>query len=187
MVAAFLRAELASTRFGDDLRAVLRSLGADEARLADPGVTDARTEALRARVLGAHRGYRRDRGVFAGLPDGLTWYAAELSRADLAVVRCVDYSYWNALTDDTHLVGRAVANIRRGRTVFDVPNDRFFALADEIRRGAHAYEPMILYGTPLTILEGHLRAVALGLAGERAPAAIPVIVGLAHRAPAPHT
>jgi hypothetical protein len=41
---------------------------------------------------------------------------------------------------------------------------------------------MIIWGkdtsAPLTILEGHVRATALGLAGDRAPRTINVIVGL---------
>jgi hypothetical protein len=66
-----------------------------------------------------------------------------------------------------------------------VPDDRFLALAERIRHGRNDLDPSVLYGDPLTILAGHPRATAFGLAGEHAPTAIRVIVGLDEHAPAP--
>lgn len=63
--------------------------------------------------------------MFEGIPDGLTWYDAEIARAEIADLRYVDYSYWNELTDNSHLVKDGLANIRKGKVVFEVSNDRF--------------------------------------------------------------
>jgi hypothetical protein len=61
-----------------------------------------------------------------------------------------------------------------------VPNDRFLAVADEVRAGK-VFEPIIIWGqtidSPLTILEGHLRATAYCLAADKAPNGIKVIAG----------
>ena len=92
------------------------------------------------------------------------------------------YSYWNELTDHTHRVKDAVTNIRKDKIVFNVSHDRFNIVAEDIRQGKHNFEPMIVWGdskdSTLTILEGHLRATAFGLAGGTAPETIKVIVGL---------
>jgi len=151
--------------------------------ITHPDLKDTRENELRAQVLGEYRGYRHNRGMFKGLPDKLRWYEAELSREEIGDLRYVDYSYWNELTDNTRLVKDAVKNIQRGKIVYDVPNDRFLTFAEELRHGAQGLEPMIVWGqdigSPLEILEGHLRATALGLAGEDAPSPIKVLVGLA--------
>ncbi len=188
MVAAFLKAEISSDRFRSDVREAMLSFGVPDLLITHPNTKESRENALRAEVLGAYRGYRRNGGMFEGVPDDLTWHEAEIARAEFGNLRYVDYSYWNELTDNTHVVKVGVGNIRKGRIVFGVSNDRFLALAEEIRRGRHNFGPMILWGqdvaSPLEILEGHLRATALGLAGEEAPAVVEAIIGLV-KAPDP--
>jgi hypothetical protein len=182
MVAAFLKAEFCSPRFSGELKKTMRSLTVEEAVITHPDITDEHQNDLRAQVLGAYRGYRQDREMFDGVPSDLTWYEAEITRQELGNLRYVDYSYWNELTNNTHLVKDGVTSIQQGRMVFDVPHDRFWAVAERIIDGEHGFEPIILWGrdsdSPLEILEGHLRATAFGLAGDKAPAAIKVLVGL---------
>jgi hypothetical protein len=182
MVAAFLRAEFCSPRFSGDLKKTMQSLNVGEAVITYPDITNLRQNELRAQVLGEYRGYQQNRDMFDGVPSDLTWYDAEISRQELGHLRYVDYSYWNELTGDTHLVKDGVKNIQQGKIVFDVPHDRFWAVAGQIVDGEHDFEPIILWGrdsdSPLEILEGHLRATAFGLAGDKAPAVIKVLVGL---------
>src|ERR1700683_1827179 len=187
MVAAFLKAEFSSPRFSGDLRKAMQSFCAAEAVITRPDTTDLRENELRAQVLGAYRGYRQDREMFAGIPDDLSGHEAEITRQELGDLRYVDYSYWNELTDNTHLVRDGVRNIQEGKLVFGVANDRFWVLTEQILRGEHDFEPIILWGqdsgSPLEILEGHLRATAFGLAGDKAPDVIRVLAGLL---PHPH-
>lgn len=182
MVAAFLKAELRSARFSDVQKAAMKRFNISEQIIANPNLEDEQENQLRAQVLGDYRGYKHNREIFEGFPHDLTWHKAALTRDEVGNLRYVDYSYWNELTDNTHLVKDAVKNIQQGKVVFDIPNDRFLEVAEEIRQGAFDFEPMILTGkdehSPLTILEGHLRATAFGLAGEAAPESIHVIVGL---------
>ena len=72
MVAAFLKAEYSSPRFSGDLMKTMRSFGAEEAVVTQPDITDVQENELRARVLGAYRGYRQDREMFDGIPDNLS-------------------------------------------------------------------------------------------------------------------
>jgi hypothetical protein len=185
MVAAFLKAEFYSPRFSGDLKKSMQLLNVEEPVITDPDITDVHQNELRAKVLGAYRGYRQNREMFDGVPSDLTWYDAEITRQELGNLYYVDYSYWNELTDNTHLVRDGVKNIQQGKIVFGVPNDRFWAAAEEILSGEHAFEPIILWGkdrdSALEILEGHLRATAFGLAGDKAPAVIKVLVGLSAR------
>lgn len=186
MVATFLKAEYLSERFSDELKKTMQKLGIDDKIITNPNIKDERENQLRTQVLGDYRGYKQNRAIFTNFPDDLIWYKAELEREEIGNLQYVDYSYWNELTDHTHLVKDAVKNIHKGKIVFEVPNDRFLAVAEKVREGEHNFEPMILWGenehSPLTILEGHLRATAFGLAGDKAPVAIGVIVGLKHAA-----
>ena len=182
MVAAFLKAELTSVRFSDELKKSIWSLAVDEAVIVKPDILDEQENALRAKVLGDYRGYRQNRGIFKDFPDKLTWYEAEISRDEIGTLHYIDYSYWNELTDHTHLVKDAVANIQKGKVVFNVSNDRFLVVAKDICEGQYDFEPIILWGKgidlPFTILEGHLRATAFGIADEKVPEVIKVIVGI---------
>lgn len=181
MVADFLKAEFTSPRFSADVKKAMRSVGVEEPVVTHPDVESSRENELRAKVLSACRGYRENREMFVDVPDNLTWYEAEISRDEIGNLRYVDYSYWNELTDDTHLVRDGVKNIGKGKIVFDVPHDRFLEFAEKIRRGGNDFGPIIIWGqainSPLQILEGHLRATALGLAADKAPATVRALVG----------
>jgi len=123
----------------------MQSFGVADAVVTLPDISNDHDNELRAAVLGAYRGYRQNREMFEGVPHNLTWYEAELTHGDIANLRYVDYSYWSELTDQSRLVKDAVANIQKGKIVFDVPHDRFLSVAEEIRRGTHIFlEPMIL-------------------------------------------
>lgn len=182
MVAAFLKAELSSERFAPELRKHMQQLGIAEAIIANPDTHNQHQNEQRAQLLGNYRGYKQNRELFKDFPDNLTWYEAELTRDDIAQLHYVDYSYWNELTGGTHLVKDAVKNIQNGTAVLGVSNERFMKVAEKIKHDERDFEPMIIYGTdahaPFTILEGHLRATAFGLAGDEAPETVTVITGL---------
>ncbi len=182
MVAAFLKAEFSSMRFSDNLKKAMEKLGVAEKVITEPDLQNKAENELRARVLGEYRGYGQNREIFEDVPDNLIWYDAELKREEIGDLHYVDYSYWNELTDHTHQVKDAVANIQKGKIVFNVSHDRFWAVSQLIRQAKHDFEPMIVWGnskdSTLEIIEGHLRATAFGLAEDEAPETIKVIVGL---------
>ena len=182
MIAEYLRAEIDSPRFGFEVRRTLDELCLNEALVRQPDIANPKENAARAAVLGRWRGYGHDRDMFAGVPIDLIWFQASLTREDIGALRCVDYSYWNELTGGSRLVRDAVRRVRSGVVVFNVSNHRFVELAADISEGRAAFGPLIVWGRvangPLELIEGHLRATALGLAGSAASDCVPAIVGL---------
>lgn len=182
MIAAFLRAEVASPRFGRNIRDAIARDGRDREIVERPDVGDNSESAYRRELLGETRGYGRSIAdtVFTGFPHDVVWQRAVLERDELAALRYIAYDYWIELSGGTRRVGDGAASIKRGVMIFRVPNDGFWAVADAIRDGATFPEP-ILVGTdersPLVILEGHVRLTAYLLRPAHLPPALPVIVG----------
>lgn len=186
MIAAFLRAEVASPRFGAGVLAVLARDGRERAVVDHPNTRDEAENAYRRHLLGETRGFGRDRAdtVFAGFPPNVTWYRATMSRGEIATLEYIAYDYWIALSGGTRRVGDGAARIRGGGPVFGVPNDGFWAVADAIRVGETFPEPIVVSSdtaSRLVILEGHVRLTAYLLRSEALPPALPVIVGYSSR------
>jgi hypothetical protein len=69
MVVAFLRAELDSERFREELSAALHTHGVVKSLILNPDITNSHDNRLRAKVLGEYRGYRQNREMFIDVPD----------------------------------------------------------------------------------------------------------------------
>jgi hypothetical protein len=180
MVAVFLRAEIASPRYGSAIRAILDRDGHDRRLVDEPDPTDPAANAVRRRLLGEYRGYGRNADVFTGFPADVRWYRALATREDLARVRYIDYDYWIELSGGSRLVVDAVVRITRGIEVFGVSNAGIWYLADLIAAGAVPPEPILVgaeEGAPLVILEGHARLTAYLLRPEHLPPLLEILVG----------
>ncbi|MFI7062697.1 hypothetical protein ACIBL3_17070 [Kribbella sp. NPDC050124] len=183
MVATFLLGELSSERFGADLARVLAELGQSATLLTEANLADADENDVRRQVLGDFRGYRQDRELFTGFPDGVSWRWVALSPAELLDVRYIDYGYWTALTDGTRLPTDAARFIRSGGLVFGrMSTGHFLALADALRRGV-TWQPIICVRAggqqPIVVLEGHARLTAMALAADCLPDEVQVLLGTA--------
>lgn len=182
MVAVFLQTEVASSRFASSLLALLERDGQDRQLLDHPDIANAAENTYRRRVLGEHRGYRRNADVFTGFPEDVRWYRALATPADLARVRYINYDYWIELSGGSRLATDAAARIHRGIEVFGVGNGGFWYMADALKAGA-TFPELILVGpderSPLVLLEGHVRLTAYFLRPEYIPDAQPVLVGYA--------
>ena len=181
MVAVFLAGELRSSRFGPRLRELVHEEGLDPSLLTGPVIGDELEDGRRRHLLGRLRGWP-DRDLFDGFPPDTTWYRTALTPAAVLAARYVDYSYWHELSGGTRVVADGAARVRAGATAFGVGNDLFLDVARDLERG-HPVHPLILVGTgltgPLTVLEGHARATALGLVrAEARPRAVPVLLGI---------
>lgn len=179
MIACFLGAELTSTRLGPAIRSALAANGQSECLLTRPDLGDANENAARRALLALTRGYGEHRELFGVFPDEVTWTRAELTPAELAAVRYMDYSYWIELSGGTRLPADAAKRIRAGHRAYGIPNDA----AVEAGRAAQAgvrFPPLILVGEThgnLVCLEGHLRLTGYALAGFRA--AVECLLGTA--------
>jgi hypothetical protein len=180
MVAAFLRGEIGSPRYGRAILDLLRGDQLDRTLVDHPDLTDPAANGARRKILVEYRGFGRDADVFTGFPDDVRWYRALLSRQELTDVRYINYDYWNDLSGGSRLVVDAVRRIKNGIEIFGVSNAGIWHVAGLIAAGESLPEP-ILVGrdeqSPLTILEGHTRLTAYLMAPESLPDELPLIVG----------
>jgi hypothetical protein len=181
MVALFLRTELPSDRWQDDLRALLDTAGLPDRVITAPDLGDDAENQARLRLLTGHRGYGTRTEIFEGFPDDVCWQWMAITPAELSEVRYIDYDYWVELSGGTRLARDAAARIRAGVTPFGVPNNRVLAMAQAVADGAR-FPPLILTttgldGDGLVLLEGHVRLTACMLARDRLPPDLEVLVG----------
>ncbi|MFJ9690799.1 hypothetical protein [Kitasatospora sp. NPDC101183] len=177
MVACFLGGELASRRFGGNLRSRLAEAGQAEQLLTRPDLSDAGANRARRALLGATRGYGENRDLFENFPAHVSWSRAILSADEAAGARYLDYSYWVELSGGSRRPTDAAARIGAGLRAFDVPNEPFVDAARALGRGER-FPPLILVGErqdDLVCLEGHLRLTAYALVGF--PRAVECLIG----------
>jgi hypothetical protein len=179
MVALFLRTELRSERWQDDLRALLERAGLPDRVVTAPDLGDDAQNQVRLRLLTEQRGYCTRTELFEDFPDDVCWQWMVITPAELARVRYIEYDYWVELSGGTRLAVDAAERIRAGVAPFGVPNDRVLAMAQAAAEGAR-FPPLILVTTGLgddqVVLEGHVRLTAFMLAREWLPE-LEVLVG----------
>jgi hypothetical protein len=188
MVASFLKAEMNSRRFGEAIRALLQRDGIDRRIVDEPNVSDQEENRYRIKLLGDLRGYKQCREFFPNdvrcffsfFPNDVRWYRAEISRAELAGVRYINYPYWVALSNGTRLPRVAAENVQAGVEVTGRAAESFLDVARALSRGVVFPEPILVStdrGSGLVILEGHVRLTGYFLVPERIPEEMQVVVG----------
>jgi len=173
VVAAFLRAELESPRWGARLQAFLDEDARDAAVLQDPGA-----DAYRAELLDRHRGWLRRQGLFAGLPTELEWSLAALAPDEVLAIRYINWDWWLTASGGSRRPEDAAGRIRRG----EIPG---VTVAEHEPIAAQLAAPdapeLIAVGPPdfgsLVLLEGHARLTAAALFPDRLPPELDLFVG----------
>jgi hypothetical protein len=182
MVAVFLKTEIASTRFQADILAILARYGWSRAIVEQPNLADPLENAYRRQLLGDWRGYGRNADVFTNLPTGVRWYRALITREEVAQIRYINDDYWIELSGGSRLATDAAARIRQGIEAFRVGNGGYWWMAEALCAGA-TFPELILVGrdegSPLVVLEGHVRLTAYCLRPDCTPDTLPVLVGYA--------
>jgi hypothetical protein len=181
MVALFLKGEIASSRFGQTILALLDRDGMEHRIVRHPDIGNEAHNAYRRELLGEFRGYGRNVSLFEGFPNDVRWYRALVSKPELSEVVYIKYDYWIELSGGSRLPRDAARRIREGVEIFGVSNQGFWKLAEGIRAGA-SLPQVILVGTsdhsPFVILEGHARLTSYFLVPELIPQQLRVVVGL---------
>jgi hypothetical protein len=180
MIALFLRTELHSTRWQDDLRVLMERAGLPDRAVTAPDLGDDAENRARLRLLTQQRGYGTRTEIFEGFPDDVCWQWMVITPAELAGVRYIEYDYWVELSGGTRLAVDAARRIRAGVAPFGVPNDGLLRMAQAVAGGAR-FPSLILVttglGGDLVLLEGHARLTAFMLARDRLPPELEVLVG----------
>lgn len=180
VVAEFLKGEVDSERFSEELLKACEALEVNKNTIINPDISNRGENELRHKVLAKYRGWRENRALFTDFPEKVQWMLVQLTIDELLDVYYVDYSYWNDLSKGTRLVSAGVKSVREGVEVFNISNDGFWKVATNIEAGLKLPR-LILFEKnvqKLQLLEGHLRATAYGLAKKR-PDNIEVFIGRA--------
>jgi hypothetical protein len=179
MVAAFLRAEVNSPRFGEPLLRLLARDHRDRRLLDAPSVNDPDENAYRARLLGEWRGYERNEDVFTDLPDDTRWFRAVLDRDDLERVKYINDDYWTGFSGGSRFVRDAVARLRSAE-IDSGEAACYWAFAQALAEGARFPELILLHNPrtdELVVMEGHIRITAYLLWAGSQPVELPVLLG----------
>lgn len=165
MVAAFLAAEVDSSRFASLCRAAIEAAGLTEAQVRHPDLDDEDGNRRRAKALLGYRGWQRDDLLFAGFPRTVSWYLVRFERDEARAIRYSNSQSWVDLSLATCEVGVAARRLLRGegdrpmREVVEAIFNRLLA--------GEQLAPIIVLGTSslecLTVLEGSARLTAMAL------------------------
>lgn len=176
VVAAFLRAELESPRWGDRLRALLTADGVDASVIDDPGA-----DAYRAELLDRHRAWLRREGLFDGLPERIDWARAALAPDEVLAIRYIHWEWWLDITGGTRSALDAARRIRHG-AVAGITAEEHEPVAARLAVAPPPPE-LIAVGpqdrSQLVLLEGHVRLTAYALYPEYLPDELQLFVGTA--------
>ena len=182
VVLAFLRGEIDSDRFGNDVRqAVVDAGGLHLVR--SPDLDSNEQNRARERALAAARGWR-DCELFEGFPEKVDWYHGVLPPDALSRVRFIDYSYWNELSGGSRRPADVLSTLRSGRLptwLSELGTDWCFQFAAQLVT-AEAVNDLIVMATPdlgeLVLLEGHARLTAIFVGGLQRRLTVRAYLGL---------
>ena len=181
VVAAFLRGELDSPRYGGRL---LELLGADDVEasvLRTPHLKDADECAYRERLLDRHRAWLRREGLFDGFPERIAWSLVALAPEEVLAIRYINWDWWLRITGGSRRPLDAAARIRRGE-VAGVSVEEHEPIAARLLT-PEPQPPLIAVAPPdrsrLVLVEGHVRLTAYALYSEYLPAELEIYVGTA--------
>jgi len=167
MIAAFLQAEIRSSRFQVYFPP---DLGAYHPRgralIEAPNFKDAAENAARRTLLG-YRGYP-DTALFHGFPVNVTWHLVRLELQDFARMRCAAEQSLVALSGAPRLVSDAAHTFEAGGPVA-APFQQIWGVIAALRAGV-GFAPLIAEQEAdgsLILVEGHSRAIAYEITGLR--------------------
>lgn len=168
MIIEYLRAEISSKRFSDNVREAMKRLGLNERIVLSADLQSQEENEKRRELLGAVRGHGRDESMFERFPAVTDWKLCSFSQNDLEKIRYIHYSYWSELAGGTHRPTDAAERIRGGVCVYGQSNEGFIRAASHIRNGG-AFPTMFFLTADyedFVIVEGHLRMTAYAMALE---------------------
>jgi hypothetical protein len=183
VILAFLAGELASARFGDDVRAALDTVGGIDL-LTAPDLGSHTENQARRTALGVARGWGADERLFAGFPSDVAWVHGVLDVEELERVRYIDYSYWVELSGGSRRPVDVRDTVARGELpewLIDMGTSWCGELAQILATGTTLGD-LIIVGTPdhdeLVVLEGHARLTGLFVGGLQRRLTVTAYVGV---------
>ena len=167
MVAAFLQAEIAGSRFEPLVTERIRQLGATGALVEQPNLANDADNELRSRLLAAHRGWRMNQFLFRGWPNGLVWTRAALQPADAEHIWYANAPDWGTLSRGTWRAADGARRVAAGDPSLIGWSPETLDAIQGIRlaiESGGSFPPIIAIGVPsariIMLVEGHARMTA---------------------------
>lgn len=159
-IAAFLAAEIDSSRWRRQVESALRSRSRTRVLVDDPNCEDAAENVDRKAILAAYRGYP-DKFLFKGFPNDAEWFRVKLQPVDFQSMRYANVSTLQQLSQGTLLVADGARNACH-RSCLPLGAEHIPEVLAELRRGRTFLPLLLVQGldVPLTLLEGNSRATA---------------------------
>jgi hypothetical protein len=165
MIAAFLRAEIDSSRYGNNhVKAGLGRFGLDRRVIDAPNLADVDENEVRKRLM-EYRGYQARELLFSGFPLDAIWRRVELDVHDFETMRYINDARtstpcWTSLSGGTRLVSLGARNFRENPATAGI--SQISDIAEALRKGMR-FSELIAAETrsgSLVLIEGHSRATA---------------------------
>ena len=162
MILEFLKGEMDSVRFNNELFDVLSDLGIDRNIIDNGDIFNSDENKKRFEILKLFRGYP-DSELFNNFPKNVKWKYCELSSNDINNIYYINYDYWNELSNNTGSPLEAVKNIKNGIEIYEVSNKPILDGVNLL--GKKMFPPIILLtcnDKKYVIIEGHSRMTIYG-------------------------
>lgn len=162
MILEFLKGELNSKRFNEDLNNAINELGLDSNIILKGNISDDQENNDRLKIMKKFRGYP-DEELFERFPKIEEWKYLELNEKDIDNIYYIDYDYWNELSNGTSKPVEAAKVIKSGKEIYEVSNQPFLDGVEYNK--TNKFPPVILItcnDEKYLIIEGHSRMTVYG-------------------------
>ena len=162
MILEFLKGELNSKRFNEDLNNAINELGLDSSIILNGNIEDEQENNDRLKIMKKFRGYP-DEELFERFPNIEEWKFLELNESDIDNIYYIDYDYWNELSNGTSKPVEAAKVIKSGKEIYEVSNQPFLDGVEYNK--TNKFPPVILItcnNAKYLIIEGHSRMTVYG-------------------------
>lgn len=162
MILEFLKGELNSKRFNENLNNAINELGLDSNIILNGNINDDQENIDRLKIMKKFRGYP-DEELFERFPKIEEWKYLELNEKDIDNIYYIDYDYWNELSNGTSKPVEAAKVIKSGKEIYEVSNQPFLDGVEYNK--INKFPPVILItcnDEKYLIIEGHSRMTVYG-------------------------
>ena len=162
MILEFLKGELNSKRFNEDLNNAINELGLDSSIILNGNIEDEQENNDRLKIMKKFRGYP-DEELFERFPNIEEWKFLELNESDIDNIYYIDYDYWNELSNGTSKPVETAKVIKSGKEIYEVSNQPFLDGVEYNK--TNKFPPVILItcnNEKYLIIEGHSRMTVYG-------------------------
>ncbi|HTK03752.1 MAG TPA: hypothetical protein VL401_03240 [Alphaproteobacteria bacterium] len=183
MIAAFLKAEINSDRFGSGISSLLEKHTLDRKILDTPDLENKLENSFRKEILGEARGFGKNLHIFTNFPSNIEWFRVLISKSELEKILYINWNYWLEMTKNTRLPLDLIARIESGDLLEDKEVSRFKSVSNHIKSGVKVPEMILVAknkNSRLVVLEGHVRLTAYLLDTKDVPEEMEVIIGFSN-------